>query len=79
MSENDKTQEPSAVGSDLSAGLGESEFEVRCAGEAVAWAIGKREDAKREAEHYAAVYSQDGPVEIYEIFKTYTRMDYTRW
>lgn len=49
----------------------EAEFEVRCSGEAVAWASGRRGEAKREAEHYAVIYSQDGPVEIYEVFKTY--------
>ena len=78
MSENEETQEPSAVESECSAGLGVAEFEIRCAGEPVAWAIGKREDAWREAEHYAFIYGQDGPVEVFEVFKTYTRMDYTR-
>jgi len=67
------------AGSELSGGLGEAEFEVRCNGESVAWATGKRDEAKREAEHYAFIYGQDGPVEVFEVFKTYTRMDYTRW
>ena len=50
----------------------ESEFQIRCAGEDAAWTCGPREQALAEARHYAAIYSQDGPVEIYEIHKTYT-------
>jgi hypothetical protein len=45
----------------------EVEFEVRCDGEPVASAVGPREDALREARHYAAVYAQDGVTEIFEV------------
>jgi hypothetical protein len=43
-------------------------FEVWQDGMAVAEAEAlNREDALREARHYAAMYGQDGPVEIWEV------------
>ncbi|MGB6105683.1 MAG: hypothetical protein WBF88_17710 [Pusillimonas sp.] len=45
----------------------DAEFELIQDGTPMASTFGKREDALREIQHYAAVYSQDGPVEIYEI------------
>ena len=45
----------------------ETEFELVQDGMPVARAVGSREFAWQEIQHYAAVYSQDGPVEIYEI------------
>lgn len=45
----------------------ETEFELVQDGIPVARAVGSREFAWQEIQHYAAVYSQDGPVEIYEI------------
>ena len=59
--------------------LPDAEFEIRCSGEAVAGAIGPRDEAKKEAQHYALIYGQDGPTEVFEVFKTYTRMDITKW
>jgi hypothetical protein len=50
----------------------EVEYEVYCSGECVATCIGKR--AQDEAEHYAYRYIDDGPVEIYEVHKTYRRI-----
>ena len=50
----------------------EAEFEVRCSGDPVAWASGRREEALKEARHYAFIYEQNGPIEIYEVHKTYT-------
>lgn len=46
---------------------GDAEFELIQDGTPMASTFGKREDALREIQHYAAVYSQDGPVEIYEV------------
>ena len=68
---------PDEAASRLSAGLGgdECEFEVRCDGEEVAWTRGTRTDALREAQHYAHVYGMDGATEIFEIHKTYTKVD----
>lgn len=51
--------------------MDEHEYEVRCAGEAVAWTSGTQHDALRDARHYAAIYAKDGPTEIYEVHKTY--------
>lgn len=45
----------------------ETEFELVQDGMPVARAVGSREFSWQEIQHYAAVYSQDGPVEIYEI------------
>lgn len=53
----------------------EVEYEVRCSGEAVAWTVGPREQALAEARHYAAIYSPDGATEIFEVHKTFTRVD----
>lgn len=47
----------------------ETEFELVQDGIPVATAIGKREDAWQEIQHYASVYSQAGPVEIYEVIR----------
>lgn len=47
----------------------ETEFELVQDGIPVASAFGSREDAWREIQHYAAEYSQDGPVEIYEVIR----------
>ena len=47
----------------------ETEFELVQDGIPVASAFGSREDAWREIKHYAAEYSQDGPVEIYEVIR----------
>lgn len=52
----------------------ESEFEVRCNGEAVAWTSGLWQDALNEAKRYAAIYAEDGPIEIFEVHKTYTNV-----
>jgi hypothetical protein len=41
-------------------------FEVHQDGTPVAMASGPRERALAEAMHYAAVYGQDGPVEVFE-------------
>lgn len=46
-----------------------SVFELVQDGIPVASAVGSREEAWRMIQHYAAVYSQDGPVEIYEIIR----------
>lgn len=46
-----------------------TEFELIQDGIPVAGASGKREDAWREIQHYAAQYSEDGPVEIYEVIR----------
>lgn len=45
----------------------QAEFELVQDGMVMASADGKREAAWREIQHYAAVYGQDGPVEIYEV------------
>lgn len=45
----------------------EVEFELVQDGIPVAKVIGSREFAWQEIQHYAAVYGEDGPVEIYEI------------
>lgn len=47
----------------------ETEFELVQDGIPVASAVGSREDAWREIQLYASVYSQDGPVEIYEVIR----------
>ncbi|CAL62446.1 Hypothetical protein HEAR2315 [Herminiimonas arsenicoxydans] len=44
-------------------------FEIWQDGMCVASSSGPREDAQREALHYAAVYGQDGPVELREVRK----------
>jgi len=51
------------------------EFEVRCDGEQVAWTSGTRHEALRDAMHYASLYAMDGEVEIYEVHKSYTKID----
>ena len=49
----------------------EYEFEVWQDGWAQAKACGSdRESALREANHYAVMYGQDGPVAIYEVART---------
>jgi hypothetical protein len=48
----------------------EAEFELHCNGDYEASAIGPREEAWREIQHYAAQYQQDGPVVIYEVKRT---------
>lgn len=53
----------------------EAEYEVRCAGEAVAWTVGPGEQAIAEARHYAAIYAPDGPTEIFEVHKTFTPVE----
>ena len=53
----------------------DAEFEVRCSGEPVAWACGPRTDALREAYHYSLIYAHDRPTDIWEVHKTYTRVD----
>lgn len=50
--------------------MDEPEYEIRCNGEVMAWTSGK--NALTDARNYAFVYAQDGPVEIYEVHKTYT-------
>ena len=42
----------------------EEEYRLVQHGQPVAWASGPDEDTKREICHYAAVYSEDGPVGI---------------
>lgn len=49
-----------------------AEFEIRCDGEAVAWASGPRDEALEDSRHYAGIYAQDGQTEIYEVRKTFT-------
>lgn len=46
------------------------EFEVWQGDEMVASASGPRDDALREATRYAAEYSQDGPVRVFEVSRT---------
>ena len=46
------------------------EFEVWQGDEMVASASGSRDDALREAMHYAAQYAQDGPVRVFEVTRT---------
>lgn len=46
------------------------EFEVWQGDEMVASASGPREDALREAMHYAAQYAEDGPVRVFEVTRT---------
>ena len=46
------------------------EFEVWQGDEMVASASGPRDDAIREAMHYAAQYEQDGPVRVFEVQRT---------
>ena len=53
----------------------EAEFQVECNREEVAWTRGPREQAMAEARHYTAMYAEDGPVEIYEVHKTYTLIE----
>jgi hypothetical protein len=47
-----------------------AEFEMHCNGVPEASTSGPRADAWREIQHYAAQYSHDGPVEIYEVTRT---------
>jgi len=49
------------------------EFEVWQGDEMVASANGPRDDALREAMHYAAKYEQDGPVRVFEVTRTLVR------
>jgi hypothetical protein len=49
------------------------EFEVWQDDVMVASASGPREDALREAMHYAAQYQQDGPVRVFEVTRTLVR------
>lgn len=49
------------------------EFEVWQGDEMVASASGPRDDAMREAMHYAAQYEQDGPVRVFEVTRTLVR------
>lgn len=42
----------------------DDDAEVQCA-----YTTGPREDALREAMHYAAVYSKDGPVKVREVIR----------
>jgi hypothetical protein len=53
----------------------EVEYEVRCDGEPVAWTVGPREQALTEARHYAVIYAPDGPTEVFEVHKTFTRVE----
>lgn len=46
-----------------------TEFELIQDGIPVAGSSGPREGAWREIQHYAAQYSEDGPVEIYEVIR----------
>jgi hypothetical protein len=45
----------------------EAEYEVHQNGMPVAFAGGPHEQAFREAMHYAAVYGQDGPVQVVRV------------
>ena len=47
----------------------EAEFEVQQNGEYCASSMGPRERAWADTLHYAAMYGQDGPVEVYEVFR----------
>ena len=49
------------------------EFEVWQGDEMVASASGPRDQALREAMHYAAQYEQDGPVRVFEVTRTLVR------
>lgn len=49
------------------------EFEVWQGDEMVASASGPRDDALREAMHYAAQYGQDGPMRVFEVTRTLVR------
>ncbi len=51
---------------------GEREIEIQVwqGGMMVASAHGKRAEAEWEAMHYAAVYAQDGPVELIEVIRS---------
>jgi hypothetical protein len=46
-----------------------TEFELIQDGIPVAGSSGPREEAWREIQHYAAQYSEDGPVEFYEVIR----------
>lgn len=46
-----------------------TEFELVQDGIPVAGSYGPREEAWREIQRYAAQYSEDGPVEIYEVIR----------
>lgn len=48
----------------------EAEFEIYQNDDIVASSSGPRDQAWREIMHYAAVYGQDGPVEVFEITRT---------
>ncbi len=54
------------------------EFEVWQGDEVVASTRGPRDDALREAMHYAAQYEQDGPVRVFEVTRTLVTMDNKR-
>ncbi len=45
-------------------------FEVWQDEQPVAWCEGPADAAWREAQHYAAMYGQDGPVTIYQVIRT---------
>ena len=47
-----------------------AEFEVWQGDEMCASSSGRREDALREAMHYATQYGQDGPVRVFEVTRT---------
>lgn len=47
----------------------ETEFELWQDGMPVARTMGSREFAFAEIQHYAEVYRQDGPVEVYEVIR----------
>lgn len=53
----------------IDADPGRMEFEVTVNGEYAAGGSAPREDAMREALHYAAAYCPDGEVKIYEIIR----------
>jgi len=48
---------------------GLAEFEVWQGDEMVAGANGPRSDALREVMHYAGLYRQDGPVQVFEVVR----------
>ena len=47
-----------------------AEFDVFCNDDHVAGTSGPREQALREAMNYAMQYTQDGPIEVYEVTRT---------
>lgn len=50
-------------------GGGEAEFEIIQNEEHAASVSGLRDRAYAEAKHYAAIYGQDGPVEVFEVIR----------